>query len=315
MRSAGWLRVIFAIGIGFASLAQAAPAHAATRMVSPGPGTPLQDAINAAEPGDTLILKTPAIFHEAIVIDKRLTMAAASGNANIIPPCGSGTGITIAASRVKLRHLIVYGTASTAISIHGQHDVQLTSLHLHPNDLTEPCAQDGEIGINVDNSEKVRVNQISAYDSTGVGNFTTAFVHIADVGVDANVNVTNVFTNLDNPVGVLIEHSTDAGRQLWQGRPGIRLQSNDIVSSATSVRIVDSDGVQLINNHFYTASNVGVVDRREFVRDSCAFEWVQRQRDQRRRPGSARLLPSEPVRHGPRAIELLATHGERIRTG
>ena len=44
-------------------------AHAGVIVVLPGPGTPLQDAIDAASPGDTLRLGG-GIFSGAVVIDK-----------------------------------------------------------------------------------------------------------------------------------------------------------------------------------------------------------------------------------------------------
>src|SRR3954469_1412833 len=54
------------------AVALATPAGATTIVVTPGPGTPLQDAIDAAPPGATLIAS--GTFHEpGIVIDKALT--------------------------------------------------------------------------------------------------------------------------------------------------------------------------------------------------------------------------------------------------
>jgi len=54
-----------------APLAVASSAGASVFNVSPGPGTPLQDAIDAASPGDTIRLAN-GVFHEAIEIDKPL---------------------------------------------------------------------------------------------------------------------------------------------------------------------------------------------------------------------------------------------------
>jgi hypothetical protein len=61
-----------AIAAGFALLLPAGGYSATTVVVAPGPGTPLQDAIDAAAPGTKLILD--GTFAEGIVIRKPLTL-------------------------------------------------------------------------------------------------------------------------------------------------------------------------------------------------------------------------------------------------
>src|SRR5262245_59983149 len=61
-----------AIVAGLALLLPAGGHSAVTVVVTPGPGTPLQDAIDAAAPGAKLILD--GTFAEAIVIRKPLTL-------------------------------------------------------------------------------------------------------------------------------------------------------------------------------------------------------------------------------------------------
>jgi len=42
--------------LAFVAIFSASRAHAGTIVVTPGPGTPVQDAIDAASPGDTVVL-------------------------------------------------------------------------------------------------------------------------------------------------------------------------------------------------------------------------------------------------------------------
>jgi hypothetical protein len=81
--------------------------------VFPGPGTPLQDAIDAASPGDTLHvhldpLSPPPDYQETIVIDKSLRVVGIKDFRSIafkVPPtvfapCTSPATLTIAADNV-----------------------------------------------------------------------------------------------------------------------------------------------------------------------------------------------------------------------
>src|SRR5689334_11254231 len=92
--------LVFALVVAFAT-----PAHAVTVLVTPGPGTPLQDAIDAAPPGAKLIAE--GVFHETIVIDKALTI---KGAGLLEPLCGTATdAVTITADDVKISRWAVLG--------------------------------------------------------------------------------------------------------------------------------------------------------------------------------------------------------------
>src|SRR5262245_63347780 len=79
-----------------------ARSEAAVTTVPHGPGTPLQDAIDAASPGDLLRLEG-GIFQEAVIIDKPLKLTSRTANPAIINGgCGVPSSVEIAADGVTI---------------------------------------------------------------------------------------------------------------------------------------------------------------------------------------------------------------------
>src|SRR5687767_5674982 len=87
-------------------LVQVAPASARRIVVVPGPGTPLQDGLDAAGPGDTVRV-SPGTYLESITVDKPLKVYGR--NAVIDAGCAVSTAVLIAADAVTLRTLEVRG--------------------------------------------------------------------------------------------------------------------------------------------------------------------------------------------------------------
>lgn len=85
------------------------PVSAATIVVNPGVGTPIQDAINAANAGDT-ILVNDGTYNENIVIDKSLTLIGNSKTTTIIKPEANATNwILIQATDVHIKNFTFDG--------------------------------------------------------------------------------------------------------------------------------------------------------------------------------------------------------------
>ena len=103
------LAAILALVLTF--LLPAPPAHAATLDACPTDGgfTPLQDAINAAAPGDTIRLCV-GTFHENIVVAKDLTLLGASQSDTIVDGGMQGSvvsvqaGVTATIAHLSLTH-------------------------------------------------------------------------------------------------------------------------------------------------------------------------------------------------------------------
>jgi nitrous oxidase accessory protein len=76
-------------------------ASAATWDVYPGPGTPLQDAIDDASAGDTILVHA-GLYQEIIQVGKTLTIIGDSKTNTTIDGQGIDTVITISASWVNV---------------------------------------------------------------------------------------------------------------------------------------------------------------------------------------------------------------------
>jgi nitrous oxidase accessory protein len=84
----------------------------------------LGEAVTQAEPGDTILLQGPSVFHERVVVSKPLHLVGA--NSPVLDADGSGTALTVTASNVVIEGLVIrkFGhdltTADSGIMIHGQ---------------------------------------------------------------------------------------------------------------------------------------------------------------------------------------------------
>jgi len=115
----------------FATLA--VPAWAGRIIVNPGPGTPVQNAINASGPGDVVKLN-PGTYPESITVTKPLKIYGK--DATIDAGCGVMTAVQISADAVSLRSLTVRGGNFYTIDTTGR-DRTVIDLLLARDDLEQ----------------------------------------------------------------------------------------------------------------------------------------------------------------------------------
>jgi nitrous oxidase accessory protein NosD len=101
-------------------------AEAKVILVQPGPGTPFQDAIDAAAPGDTLRV-AGGIYSEAIVVNKALRIlgAPSSPYSEVDAGCAVANAVEVAADGVTIRGLIVRGGTTSGVDVQNRDHVQL----------------------------------------------------------------------------------------------------------------------------------------------------------------------------------------------
>lgn len=245
-----WFRVSLLV---LASLSLVTFAHATTIQVVPGPGTPVQDAIDAASPGDTIKLAGGG-YPESIVITKPLRLRGVPGTyldampspgpAVIAPGCtGSTSGITVAADDVKIADLRVIGFTDYGIHIQGRDKVTVTRVMTLPNCLGDiPLA-----GVYVASSTRVTLDDDWIAASAAVAG--TAAIHLSALPERANVKLKSTLGG-DHAIGVLIDTCAPRSVQVshcyanFNLDAGILLQNSDgIVVKGTQVQENDARGI------------------------------------------------------------------------
>jgi nitrous oxidase accessory protein NosD len=219
-------------------------ASATTVVVPPGPGTPVQDAIDAAAPGDTIRL-TLGQYPEHLVINKALTLRGVrshstepNGTTSVLGTCGGGPVITVAADAVQVRGIAVYYEAEGGIDATGRTRVKLRDVFVASN-----CPVVSAPAINVAGSTRVTLNRVWAAGASTrpVG---TAGIRIADAPASARVEI-GASIAADYEVGVLLENDGTASVRL----SGSYVNFNDkgVVLQNTSGAII-SNLRQVIDN-------------------------------------------------------------------
>jgi parallel beta-helix repeat protein len=210
-------------------LLTAARAHARRIDVLPGPGTPLQDAILVASPGDLLVVHA-GTYAEAVVIDKPLRLRGTPVNSSVVidPGCTASTALEIASDRVSLDEFRVQGGTFFAIDIVNRDRVKLTDIQ------TQDTCGSAEYGVNIFASTRIKV-----YRNDPVG-FGDAGIYVGGIAAGAKVLVRTATINPGNTRGIIVEDSF----------PGSVILDRNRISGATDTGIFvhNTDGVLIRHN-------------------------------------------------------------------
>jgi nitrous oxidase accessory protein NosD len=226
-------------------------ASATTVVVPPGPGTPVQDAIDAAAPGDTVRLMLGR-YPEHLVIDKALTLRGVrststdpEGTTIVQGTCGGGPVITIAADSVQIRGIAIIDDAEGGIDATARTRVKMKDVF-----VTSNCPVVTAPAINVAASTRVTMNHVWAAGG-GVRPVGTDGIRIADAPASARIDLaTSVGAGYE--VGVLLENDATAsvrvsGSYVSFNDKGVVLQntSGAIISNLRQVIDNTTSGIEL----------------------------------------------------------------------
>jgi len=215
----------------------ATPAAAAVHRVGPGPGTPLQDAIAAASPGDTLHV-SPGDYFGPVVVDKKLRIRARPNTAtNIRTGCGAPTALVVAADDVEVRNFQIFAGSSHGVLVDGRSRVKLTNLRIF-----DDCDAAGP-GLRIASSSKVRATGIHA------SGFGDAQIHVVDVASGADVKLIRASSSSSGAANVVVENVAPKALML------LRCQA---VGSSTALELRNADGVRVSGGYSGQAAQ-GVV--------------------------------------------------------
>lgn len=181
-----------------AALVLASTAPAAVVDVFPGGGTPLQDAITAASPGDTLRVHA-GTYSESVTINKRLKLRGDGVDAVTIDAgCGNfrTVEVTTGAERVTIQGVTVTGGTFYDLDIWG---TSVNRIKVKDTILIEACGS-ALYGINVYQATRVKLIGNEAYGYSDAGIYIGAIP--ADGGAKAVRNNCH-----DNVRGILLEDS------------------------------------------------------------------------------------------------------------
>jgi nitrous oxidase accessory protein NosD len=214
---------------GIALLVLPAVGWSTTVVVNPGPGTPLQDAINAAAPGTTIVIDA-GTYPEAIVINKKLKLHFGSDTVFIdARSTGAAAAIDIEADQVQIKGAGAGATGGTAETFHvgpfaGVKLSGLSGFSAAPEGLV----LDGTKGITVQGGE---------FEGTVNG------VRLSGIPLGSKVKIQNI-SAFGPGTGMLIENS-GSGALLGKGGISIKMSrfEGNIKSAGDGLVISNSSGV------------------------------------------------------------------------
>jgi len=247
-------------------------ASGATIFIPPGPGTPVQDAIDAANPNDTVRLALGA-YPEHVVITKALKLRGVTHIAqeladttNFQGGCTAGPVITVAADNVQIRDLAIATDAEGGIEVVGRAKVKLKRLFVASN-----CAVVTRPAVNVEASTRVVVDNVWASGFSVPGG--PVGIRIADTPIQGGIRLRHVVAG-HYAVGVLLENNGILSVRVTAGdmnfnRRGILLQGtsraivahNELIDNSISGIEIDSgsSGNSIVRN-VISGSPTDVID-------------------------------------------------------
>jgi hypothetical protein len=208
-------------GIGFWSvtgsvLVSAHLALAASVLVPPGPGTPVQDAIDAASPGDTIRLTVGTYGDESLVVTKPLKLRGVRSTSTepgqttlFLSTCPAGSPppmLTIQADGVTVRGIAFAGAPGGGVEVVGRDHVRLQDVFVGSN-----CPAVAGTAFDVEGSTRVTLSKVWAAGS--LASHGPVGIRIAGTPANGRVRVrASIAGQYD--VGVLLEHDGAAAVQL-----------------------------------------------------------------------------------------------------
>lgn len=233
----------------------ASEARAVTTVVSPGPGTPLQDAIDAASPGDKLKVES-GVYAETITIAKPLRIQG-DKSFTIDAGCGTAAAVTITGDDVELRGASVRGGASDGVLVLDADHVTLNKVAVSPT-----CAG-VQRGIGADGATRLLVKDSSTH-AWDVAADQAASCHsplqqgerefrfaISVQNTPAGAGNRIVHNTLCNPTTGIFTHGALPSPF---GPEAVKLQRNTVVfASFEGIVLADAQHVSIVGNRITAA--------------------------------------------------------------
>jgi len=246
------------------------PARAAVIRVSPGPGTPLQDAIAGAAPGDTIKV-AGGVYDGAVVVDRAVRILGDDVTVRVDAGCGVANALEVTADGVEIKNMRVDGGTANGVVVEGRTGVRLKRMGIF-----NTCGASGAA---------VRLVQVSDLRLNNVrGGIWPIGTYVADLAANSRVDLKlcggegSPFGGMDTAVlvenvnpGALrmskcqIIYAEDAGIEL-RNSDGVRISSSIVVGRGVGspsrgiVADANSDDNSVVRNSLHD-NQVDVVDQ------------------------------------------------------
>ena len=233
-------------------------AQAAVIFVNAGPGTPLQDAINAASPGDTI--RASGHFTEAIVIDKPLTLKPVRtdlySHVTLDAGCASPVAVDVRSGGVSIlglntfdRRFFIENGTMTDLRVLDASRVKVINVVV-AGDGNSACGH--ATAIEVVNSNRVKLG--AGIGACGFSASPNVGIYVHDLVLSsqhAGIHVTKFLICVDSSgTGLLFQNIgpsaqlADAGIKISKGMIG----ANGDGIGAFGVRLVQASGLVVSGN-------------------------------------------------------------------
>jgi hypothetical protein len=237
------VRLAFPVVLTAAVGLLAVSAQASRIEVFPGPGTPIQDAIDAAHPGDRIVLHAGA-YDEPVVVDKPLQLTTEPDASVALGPGADVPGVL----QLRADDVSVTVGRRATLTISGGSVAAVLVEHVTGVTLRGIEASGGNQGLEVRDAARVTIRDCNLSGArTGV--------HLADIAPGARVTVAGGFAFGSVSGALLDEVAPGAGL----GRSGVSIKGAFVTGGCggVSVRLVDADGVALRRNRI--AGSIGCI--------------------------------------------------------
>jgi nitrous oxidase accessory protein NosD len=213
------------------------PAMVHAARIDVPPGTSLQTAVDAAAPGDSLVLE-PGTYPGAVVIDKRLRIVG-QGTA-FIDPLGAAVGVDITADNVTIRvregnglGLAIGCATAAALRVNGRDRVRVRSVQAG-------CfAPETAVGVDLTALTRSSFRRVISFGNNGL--------RVRQIGVRAGVSFSTVEGN-GVGLGLLLEDIAPGGGR----NTGVKIRSSLFTynggGTPVAVQLVNADGTVLASS-------------------------------------------------------------------